>query len=192
MISFREGRATLLSGSSGSGKSILGAQFLVEGIRQFDQPGVFVTFEEPPDAIRDNFSSLGWAIDQWEGGGYWAFVDLTPDEDQPEVAGDFGLGALLPRIEHAVNRTGARRLVIDSLGTLYSQFNNREVVRHALGQLMAAVRRMGITTLVTAERTEESDAVARYDVEEFVADSVILLRNALDGNKRRRTIEILK
>lgn len=186
------GRATLLAGSSGSGKSIFSAQFLVEGIRQFDQSGVFVTFEEPPGAIRDNFGALGWTIAQWERDGRWAFVDLSPDEEQPEVAGDFSLGALLPRIEHAVNRTGARRLVIDSLGTLYAQFSDQQMVRRALGQLMAAIRRMGVTTLVTAERTEEYGAVARFDVEEFVADSVILLRNVLDGDKRRRTIEILK
>jgi len=186
------GRATLLAGSSGSGKSIFCAQFLVEGIRQWDQPGVFVTFEEPPAAIRDNFDSLDWPIADWEAEGRWAFVDLSPEEDQPEVAGAFDLGALLPRIEHAVNRTGARRLVIDSLGTLYTQFSDRHMVRRALGQVMAAVRRMGVTTLVTAERTEEYGAVARYEVEEFVADSVLLLRNALEGDKRRRTIEILK
>ena len=186
------GRATLLAGSSGSGKSILSAQFLVEGIRQWDQPGVFVTFEEPPGAIRDNFASLGWAIRDWEAEERWAFVDLSPDEEQPQITGDFDLGALLPRIEHAVQRVAAKRLVIDSLGTLYSQFGDRQMVRRALGQLMAAVRRMGVTTLVTAERTEEYGAVARFDVEEFVSDSVILLRNALNGDKRRRTIEILK
>lgn len=186
------GRATVLAGSSGSGKSILSAHFLAEGIRHFDDPGVFVTFEEPPSAIRDNFQALGWTIGQWESEGHWAFVDLAPDEHQPEVAGEFDLGALLPRIEHAVNRTGARRLVIDSIGSLYSQFSDRQMVRRALGQLMAAIRRMGITTLVTAERTEEYGAVSRFDVEEFVADSVILLRNVLDGDKRRRTVEILK
>jgi len=186
------GRATLVAGSSGSGKSIFSAQFLVAGIQQAGDPGVFVTFEEPPAAIRDNFESLDWAIGEWEAQGLWAFVDLSPEEEQPEVAGDFDLGALLPRIEHAVNRVGARRLVIDSIGTLYSQFSDRHMVRRALGQLMAAVRRMGVTTLVTAERTEEYGAVARFEVEEFVADSVVLLRNILDGDKRRRTLEILK
>jgi circadian clock protein KaiC len=186
------GRATLLAGSSGSGKSIFAAQFLAEGISQRDHAGVFVTFEEPPAAIRDNFHALGWPIPTWEDEGRWAFVDLSPEEDQPEVAGDFDLGALLPRIEHAVRRTGAQRLVIDSLGTLYSQFSDRQMVRRALGQLMAAVRRMGVTTLVTAERTEEYGPIARFEVEEFVADSVILLRNVLNGDKRRRTVEILK
>lgn len=186
------GRTTILSGSSGSGKSIFSAHFLAQGIRQFGEAGVFVTFEEPPAAIRDNFQALGWTIKQWEEEGLWAFVDLSPDEHQPEVAGDFELGALLPRIEHAVKRTGASRLVIDSVGSLYSQFSDPQMVRRTLGQLMAAVRRMGITTLVTAERTEEYGAISRFGVEEFVADSVILLRNALDGDKRRRTIETLK
>jgi len=186
------GRATLLAGSSGSGKSIFGAQFLVEGIRQWQQPGVFVTFEEPPGAIRDNFAALGWPIAEWEAQGQWAFVDLSPDEEQPEIAGEFDLGALLPRIEHAVQRVGAGRLVIDSLGTLYSQYSDRHMVRRALGQLMAAVRRLGVTALVTAERLEEYGPVARFDVEEFVADAVVILRQVLNGDKRRRTVEILK
>lgn len=188
-----EGRATLVAGSSGSGKTVFGAQFLVEGIRQWDEPGVFVTFEESPRAIRANFASLCWPIAEWEAKGRWAFVDLSPDEEAAEVTGEFDLGALLPRIEHAVmSRVGARRLVIDSLGTLYSQYTDQHMVRRTLGQLMAAVRRMGITTLITVERTEEYGAVARFGVEEFVADSVVILRNDLDDKTRRRTIEILK
>lgn len=185
-------RATLLAGSSGSGKSTFSAQFLVEGIRQWQQAGVFVTFEEPPAAVRDNYSSLGWNIRQWEDQGLWAFVDFSPDEELQVVAGEFDLGALLPRIEHAVNRIGAQRLVIDSLGALYTQYTDHHMVRRALGQLVTAVRRMGITTVVTAERVDEYGAIGRFGVEEFVADSVIVLRNALDGDKRRRTAEILK
>lgn len=188
-----KGRATLVAGSSGSGKTVFGAQFLVEGIRQWDEPGVFVTFEEPPWGIRANFASLGWPIAEWEAKGQWAFVDLSPEEETAEVTGEFDLGALLPRIEHAVmTRVGARRLVIDSLGTLYGQYADQHMVRRTLGKLMAAVRRMGITTLITVERTDEYGAVARFGVEEFVADSVVVLRNALDDKTRRRTIEILK
>lgn len=186
------GRATLLAGSSGSGKTVFGAQFLTEGIRQYGEAGVFVTFEEPPAAIRANLASLDWPLAEWEEAGRLAFVDLSPGEEDPEVSGAFDLGALVPRIEHAVNRTGATRVVIDSLGTLYGQFQDQGMVRRALGQLFAGIRRLGVTAVVTAERTEEYGAVARSGVEAFVADSVILLRNVLEGERRRRTIEILK
>lgn len=187
-----EGRATLITGSSGSGKTAFGAQFLVEGIRQSNEGGVFVTFEEPPAAIRANFQSLGWPISKWESQGKWAFVDLSPDEEQEQLVGEFDLGALLPRIEHAIKKVDARRLVIDSMGSLFSQFSDGQLVRRTLGKLIAAIRRLEVTSIVTAERVEEDERISRFGVEEFVADSVIMLRNRQDGDKRRRTIEILK
>lgn len=187
-----QGRATLLSGSSGSGKTAICAQFLVEGVRRYSEGGVFVTFEESPEAIRNNFESLGWPIAEWEAQGKWAFVDLSPDEDQAESAGDFDFGALLPRIEYAINQVGAARLVIDSMGALYSQYTDRHLVRQTLGRLMMAVRRLAVTTLVTAERSETYGDVSRFGVEEFVADAVIVLRNAMDSDMRRRTMEVLK
>lgn len=186
------GRATLITGSSGSGKTAFGAQFLVEGIRQSNEGGVFVTFEEPPAAIRANFHSLGWPIAKWESQGKWAFVDLSPDEEQDQSVGEFDLGALLPRIEHAIKKVNAKRLVIDSMGSLFSQFSDDQLVRRSLGKLISAIRRLEITAIVTAERFEENERISRFGVEEFVADSVIMLRNRLDGDKRRRTIEILK
>lgn len=185
-------RATLVAGSSGSGKTLFGAQFLVEGIRDVGEPGVFVTFEESPEAIRANLISLGWPVAEWEEQGDWAFVDLSPDEEVEEVAGAYDLGAILPRVEHGIRRVGARRLVVDSLGTLFSQYADRNAVRSALLRLTRAFERWGVTTVVTAERTEEYGSVARFGVEEFVSDSVVLLRNVLEGDKRRRTMEILK
>lgn len=187
-----EGRTTLLAGSSGSGKTLFAAQFLVEGIRQMGEPGVFVTFEEPPEAIRANLESLGWPVADWEEQGHWAFVDLSPTEDMEEVAGAYDLGAILPRVEHALQRVGGQRLVVDSLGTLFSQYADQNAVRSALFRLTRSLKRLAITALVTAERTEEYGPVARFGVEEFVSDSVALLRNALEGDKRRRTLEILK
>lgn len=186
------GRSTLVAGSSGTGKTILSAQFLVEGIRQWGEAGIFVTFEEPRGAIRTNFESLQWHISKWEESKMWAFVDVSSREDYPRISGDYDLGALIPRIEQAVESIGAERLVIDSLDSLSSQFANSNMVRPALERLMDALRRLGITTLITAERTEEYGRFARFGVEEFVVDSTILLRNRLDKAVRRRTIEILK
>jgi circadian clock protein KaiC len=187
------GRTTLIAGSAGSGKTILAAQFLAQGIR-FDEPGVFVTFEEPPAAIRDNLFSLGWTIAEWEGAGQWVFVDAATaaDEVADTILGEFDLSGLLARIEQAAQRVGAKRVALDSLGAIFSRFGDSNRMRTELARISAALKRLGVTAIMTAERTEEYGPISRHGVEEFVADNVILLRNVLEEEKRRRTIEILK
>lgn len=186
-------RTTLVSGTAGSAKTVFACQFLAEGIRGYGQPGVFVTFEEPVDDIRRNMSSFGWSIAAWEEQQQWAFVDASPHPDESwVVAGDYDLGALLARIENAVRKTRAQRLAIDSLGAVFAQFADGAIVRRELFRIAHALRKMGVTAVMTAERTSEYGEIARFGVEEFVADNVIILRNVLEEEKRRRTIEILK
>jgi len=189
-----QGRSTLLSGTSGSAKTVFGTQFLVEGIRQSGQPGVFVTFEETPEAIRANMAGFGWNIPKWEADGLWAFVDVSPRPDnQPQaITGSYDLGALLVRIENAVKRTNAKRLVMDSLGGIFTQLGATATVRYELFRIVNALKEMGVTAIITAERIEEFGPVSRSGIEEFVTDNVVILRNTLEGEKRRRTIEILK
>lgn len=188
-----KGRATLVSGTAGSGKTVFASHFLSAGITKAGEAGVFVTFEEPPEEIRKNIEGFGWDVRRWEAEGKWAFVDASLEPEQHiAVAGDYDLGALLARIEHAVMRTKAKRLVIDSLGAIYAQFAEAHLLRRELFRIAASVKRMGVTAMLTGERTEEFGPIARLGVEEFVADNVIVLRNVLEGEKRRRTIEILK
>lgn len=187
------GRTTLVSGTAGSAKTVFAAQFLAEGIRKYGEHGVFVTFEEPPSDIRRNMESLGWDIPTWESEERWAFVDASPQPGEEVLfAGNYDLGALLARIENAVRRIGAKRLSMDSLGAIFTQFADSAVVRRELFRVVSALKRMGVTAIMTGERTQEYGDIARYGVEEFVADNVIILRNVLEDEKRRRTIEILK
>jgi circadian clock protein KaiC len=187
------GRTTLVSGTAGSAKTVFAAQFLAEGIRKYGEHGVFVTFEEPPSDIRRNMESLGWDIPTWESEGRWAFVDASPQPGEEVLfAGNYDLGALLARIENAARRIGAKRLSMDSLGAIFTQFADSAVVRRELFRVVSALKRMGVTAIMTGERTQEYGDIARYGVEEFVADNVIILRNVLEDEKRRRTIEILK
>ena len=186
-------RVTLVAGTSGSAKTVFVGQFLAEGIRQFKTPGVFVTFEETARDIRQNLASFGWKIDEWEKQGLWAFVDASPQVGaETMISGSYDLGALLARIEHAVNKIKAERVAIDSLGPLFSQLPDAATVRSELFRIAAALKEMGVTAVFTAERTEEYGDIARFGVEEFVSDNVIVLRNALEEKVRRRTIEILK
>jgi circadian clock protein KaiC len=188
-----KGRTTLAAGTAGSAKTVMAAQFLAEGIKTAGDKGVFVTFEELPVDICNNMKSLGWDIKKWEDEGKWAFVDASREPEQEEIiAGNFDFQALLVRIEHAIKKIGARRVAMDSLGAIFAQYENNAIVRREMLRLSTALKKAGVTTLITAERTEEYGKIARYGVEEFVADNVIILRNALENEKRRRTIEILK
>jgi circadian clock protein KaiC len=187
-----QNRTTLLAGTAGSGKTVFAVQFLAAGIAAGEN-GVFVTFEESPRDIRQNMRSFGWDLARWEEEGALALVDASPD---PEVeiieSGSFDLGALLARVENAVRKVGAKRVSIDSLGAMFSQFSDQSMVRRELFRIASALKLMGVTAVMTAERTEDYGPIARFGVEEFIADNVMILRNVLGEEKRRRTIEILK
>ena len=187
------GRTTLLTGSAGSAKTVFASQFLAEGISKSGEKGVFVTFEENPEDIKKNIRSFGWDVALWEKEKKWAFVDAAPRPGEEfVVAGQYDLGSLLARIEHAVVLIGAKRVSIDSLGAIFSQFNDKALVRSELFRISAGLKKMGVTVIMTAERTEEYGEISRFGVEEFVADNVIIVRNILEEEKRRRTIEVLK
>ena len=187
-----QGRTTLVIGTAGSAKTVFATQFLAAGIRS-GEGGVFVTFEESPRDLRRNMQGFGWDIEEWEKTGQWAFVDASPDpDDETIVSGDYDLGALLARVEHAIKKVGAKRLVVDSLGAIFTQLTDSAQVRRELFRISMALRRLDVTSVLTAERTQEYGELARFGVEEFVADNVIILRNTLQAEKRRRTIEILK
>ena len=186
-------RTTLISGTAGRAKTVFAAQVLAEGIVQAGQRGVFVTFEESSEDIRNNLTGFGWDVSQWERDGLWSFVDASPEPgDETVVTGSYDLGALLARIEHAVRGIGATRVSMDSLGAIFSRFADRATVRRELFRIATALKKMQVTAVMTAERSQEYGEIARYGVEEFVADNVIILRNVLEDEKRRRTMEILK
>ena len=186
------GRTTLVSGTAGSGKTVFATQFLAAGIER-GEPGVFVTFEEAAQDIRMNMLGFGWSLPQWEAEGKLAVVDASPDPSVDTVeSGGFDLAALLARVGHAVKRVGAKRVAVDSLGAVFSQFADHAIVRRELFRIASALKGMGVTALLTSERVDEYGGIARYGVEEFIADNVMVLRNVLDGEVRRRTVEILK
>jgi circadian clock protein KaiC len=188
-----ERRLTLVSGTPGSGKTILGLQFLVAGIERFDQPGVLVTFEERPEDIRANAASFGWDLGRHEAEGRFCIVDASPELDQDVVeVGGYDLGALLARVGHAVERIGARRVTLDSASTLFAQLSDANAVRAGLLRVGARLRQLDVTAMVTTERAVDDSADGPTGIEEYAADNVILLRNHLDESQRRRSLEILK
>ena len=188
------GRTTLVAGTAGSAKTVFATQFLAGGTRQTPpEPGVFVTFEERPEDLRLHAQSIGVDVHALEAQGLWAFVDASPEfEAETVVVGPYDLTALLARVRHAVERIGARRVAIDAIGALFAQLPDATIVRRELLRVAAALKAMGVTAVITSEKTGEYDDIGRYGVEDFVADNVIVLRNVLDAGQRRRTIEVLK
>ena len=186
-------RATLIAGTAGSAKTVFAVNYLAAGIVHGGENGVFVTFEDSVADVRKNMQGFGWDIALWEKEGKWAFVDAAPDADDPiAVVGDYDLSGLLARIQHAVRRINAKRVSLDSLNALFVQFKEHALLRAELFRITSTLKKMGVTVVFTGERIEEYGQVTRYGIEEFVADNVVILRNILDEERRRRTVEILK
>ncbi len=187
-----KGRSTLVAGTAGSAKTVFAMQFLVKGT-EVGENGVFVTFEETPADLRRNMLSLGWDCARLEEERKLAFVDASPRPEEERIeAGAFDFAALVARIEACVHRIDAKRVVLDSIGSMFAQFKDPALVRKELYRISAALKQLGVTAIVTSERVDDYGAISRHGMEEFVADNVVLLRNTLEEEKRRRTIEILK
>jgi circadian clock protein KaiC len=187
-----EGRTTLVSGTSGTGKTLLAIQFLYHGIKYFDYPGLFVTFEESPKDIIQNAYSFGWDLENLIERGKLFILDASPDPDGQEVVGNFDLSALIERIQYAIHKYKAKLVSIDSVTAVFQQYDAASVVRREIFRLVARLKKLEVTSIMTTERVDEYGAIARFGVEEFVSDNVVIVRNVLEGERRRRTIEILK
>jgi circadian clock protein KaiC len=186
-------RTTVVGGTPGSGKTVFATQFLAHGITTFNENGVLVTFEEPPADIEANMRGFGWELAKWRKDGRLGFVDASPPASDELIVGDFDLVGLLSRIQHAVKTVNAKRVVLDSLTQLFDHFiGDPKILRRELFHISSALKKAGLTVLMTAERNSEYGEITRHRLEEFVADNVVILRNVLHREKRRRTIEVLK
>ncbi|MCU1592904.1 MAG: putative circadian clock protein KaiC [Frankiales bacterium] len=186
------GRATVLAGQAGSVKTVFAGHFLAEGVRR-GQPAVFVSLEEPATDLRANLSTFGWDIAAWEAAGDWEFVDASPLSRPDGVTEPYSFSVLAAQIGHAVDRTAAQRVVIDSLSSVLALSGDEGEARQQLRRLIGELRGSGLTIVLTVETASDpAGSLSRYGIEEFVADNVVLLRNTREGKGRRRTLEVLK
>ena len=168
------GRATLVSGGAGSGKTLFGVEFLVRGATQYGEPGVFISFEETIPDLTNNAASLGFDL-----GRLVAEKKLFLDHVQisrSEIAetGEYDLDGLFIRIADAVQRVGARRVVLDTIEALFGELPNPGILRAEIRRLFGWLKEKGLTTVITAER-DRPDHLTRHGIEEFVSDCVIVL-----------------
>jgi circadian clock protein KaiC len=187
-----KGRTTLIAGSSGSGKTFLAVEFLYRGVTQFNKSAVFVTLEELPEDVMRNVKKLGWHLDELVAQNKLRFIDVSFVGSQHEEIGSYDLSGLLIQIEYAIKEIGAELIVIDSIGSLFSQFTDSQLIRSEIFRISNELKILGVTSLITAERIEEYGPISRHGVEEFVSDNVIILRNVLEEERCRRTIQVLK
>ncbi|OQW93865.1 MAG: circadian clock protein KaiC [Beggiatoa sp. IS2] len=187
-----EGRATLLVGTSGSGKTLLAVESLYRGALQFNRPGIFVTFEERPIDIVRNVKRLGWDLGTLIKEQKMLFVDVSPEPMQTKEIGKYDLSGLIAQIRYTVGRINAKLVVLDSLGSLFGQYTDETTLRYEIFRLTEVLKSMEVTSILTAERLEEYGPISRHGIEEFVSDNVIILRNVLHEERIRRTIQVLK
>jgi circadian clock protein KaiC len=184
------GRPTLICGPAGCGKTLLAMEFLVRGITQFGEPGVFVAFEETAGDLIANVASMGFDLAQLEADGQLVIDHVNVLPGQIEETGDWDLEGLFLRLGAAIDSIGAKRVVIDTIETLFGAFSNTAVLRAELSRLFAWLKDRGITAVITGERGDGS--LTRHGIEEYVSDCVIVLDHRVTEQTSTRRLRILK
>ena len=185
-----KGRPTLICGAAGAGKTLLAMDFLVRGAVQYDEPGVFLAFEEHADELMANFASLGHDLRALvrQKKLVLDFVRIEPGEIQE--TGAYDLEGLFIRLESAIDSIGAKRVVIDTVEALFAGLRDTATLRAELRRLFRWLKDKGVTAIITGERGEVS--FTRFGLEEYVADCVILLDNRVVENVATRRLRIIK
>jgi circadian clock protein KaiC len=184
------GRPTLLCGPAGCGKTLLALEFIVRGITEFDEPGVFVSFEETTQDLVANVASLGFDLAQFEADGKLVIEHIGLAEREVEDAGDWDLDGLFLRLGAAVDSVGAKRVVIDTIETLFGAFTNSALLRSELQRLFGWLKERGVTSVITGERGDGT--LTRHGIEEYVSDCVIVLDHRVTEQTSTRRLRILK
>jgi circadian clock protein KaiC len=186
------GRATLVVGKAGTGKTILGLQIISAAVEQ-GRRAVIVAVEESPEDLVTTASTLGLSIEGAVAGGSVHMIDVTrPTEGPTMVSGSYDLAGLVHRLEASVAELGATVVLIDSATALFSPKPPPDLVRALFFQLIGALRRLKVSAIILAESPTDYGPLTTLGVEEFLCDTIVVLRNIVDFDRRRRTIEINK
>jgi len=185
-----KGRPTLVCGGAGCGKTLFAMEFLVRGATQYNEPGVFISFEETEKELTANVASLGFDLDSLVKRKKIWLEHIHIERSEIEQIGEYDLEGLFIRIHHAVESIGAKRVVLDTIETLFSGLPNPHILRAELQRLLRWLKRKNVTTIITAERGEGS--LTRQGLEEYVSDCVILLDHRVNEQASIRRLRIVK
>src|SRR5580693_4509708 len=185
------GRPTLVSGCAGSGKTLFGLEFLVRGATQYGEPGVFMSFEETIPDLTTNAASLGFDLSRMVADKKLFLDHVLISRSEVAETGEYDLDGLFIRIADAVQRIGARRIVLDTIEALFGELPNPGILRAEIRRLFGWLKEKGLTTVITAER-DRPDKLTRHGIEEFVSDCVILLDHRIREEISTRRLRIVK
>ncbi len=184
------GRPTLVCGPAGCGKTLLAMEFLVRGITEYGEPGVFVAFEETVHELVENVASMGFDLQQLQDDNLLVMdhVQLAPGD--LEETGSWDLSGLFIRLGAAIDEVGAKRVVLDTIETLFGAFNDTATLRSELRRLFVWLKDRGVTAIITGERGDGS--LTRHGIEEYVSDCVIVLDHRVSEQTSTRRLRVLK
>src|SRR4029453_1795588 len=176
--------------SAGCGKTLLAIEFLVRGATEFDEPGVFMAFEETAEELAQNVRSLGFDLDQLAVRKKLLVDYVHVERSEIEETGEYDLEGLFIRLGHAIDSIGAKRVVLHPLETLFGGLSNLAILRSELRRLFRWLKDKGVTAVITAERGEGT--LTRHGLEEYVSDCVILLDHRVNEQLSTRRLRIVK
>jgi len=187
---FPKGRPTLICGGAGCGKTLLSMQFLIKGITEFNEPGVFMSFEEPSHDLTLNVKSLGFDLEQLKADKKLVVDHVRVERSEIEEAGEYDLDGLFIRLGYAIDSINATRVVLDTLESLFAGLDNQAILRAELRRLFHWLKEKGVTAVITGERGEST--LTRQGLEEYVSDCVILLDHRVIEQVSTRRLRIVK
>jgi circadian clock protein KaiC len=187
---FPKGRPVLICGSAGCGKTLFGVQFLVKGITENNEPGVFMSFEETAQDLTQNVASLGFDLDELQAQKKLRIDYVRIEKSEIEETGEYDLEALFIRLNHAIDSIGAKRVVLDTIESLFAGMGNAALLRSEIRRLFGWLKEKGVTAIITGERGEKS--LTRQGLEEYVSDCVILLDFRVVEQIATRRLRIIK
>lgn len=184
------GRPTLVCGNAGCGKTLLALHFLVYGIRDYDEPGVFMSFEERPEDLAANVESLGFDLPGLIRKRKLFIDHVKIDRSEIQETGSYNLDGLFVRLASAIEKVGARRVVLDTIEALFGGLSDMGVLRSEVRRLFMWLKERGITCVVTGEPGDRT--LTRHGLEEFVSDCVIVLDHRVSQQISTRRLRVVK
>jgi circadian clock protein KaiC len=185
-----QGRPTLVCGNAGCGKTLLAMEFLVRGATQFDEPGVFMAFEETESDLVQNVASLGFDLTDLITRKKLILDYVHIAREEIQETGEYDLEGLFIRLNHAIDSIGAKRVVLDTVETLFSGLPNPHILRAELRRLFRWLKDKGVTAVITGERGDGT--LTRHGLEEYVSDCVILLDHRITEQISTRRLRVIK
>ena len=184
------GRPTLVCGAAGCGKTLFAMEFLVRGATQFNEPGVFMSFEETAEELTKNVASLGFDLNRLIASKRLLIDHVRIERSEIEETGEYDLDGLFIRLEHAIDSIGAKRVVLDTVESLFAGLPNPFILRSELRRLFRWLKDRGMTAVITGEKGENT--FTRHGLEEYVSDCVIFLDHRVTDQLSVRRMRIVK